>query len=39
MGKAYDEQDWAKSLLRLTAIFLAFVGLVSGAIIYYFYYA
>ncbi len=39
MGKSYDEQDWAKSLLRLTAIFLTFVGLVSGVVIYYFYYA
>jgi len=39
MAKQYDEQDWVKSLLRLTAIFLTFVGLVSGAIIFYFYYA
>jgi hypothetical protein len=39
MAKPYDEQDWVKSLLRLTVIFLTFVGLVSGAVIYFFYYA
>ena len=38
MAKKYDEQDWVKSLLRLTVIFLVFVGILSGAVIYFFYY-
>jgi hypothetical protein len=38
MAKKYDEKDWVNSLLRLAVIFLAFVGIVSGAVIYFFYY-
>jgi hypothetical protein len=38
MAKKYDEQDWVKSLLRLAVIFLAFVGILSGAVILFFYF-
>jgi hypothetical protein len=38
MAKKYDEQDWVKSLLRLAVIFLTFVGILSGAVIFFFYY-